>query len=305
LKELAIISGKGGTGKTSLSAAFAALLGEVVLVDADVDASNLHLLMDPRRKEEHAFICGRRAVILHDQCKLCGACVESCPFGAMSLKGNKVQISSACEGCGLCREVCHFDAVSYLPAHQGDWFVSDTRFGPMVHARLEPGADNSGRLVSVVRRRARTLAESLGISRIIVDGPPGVGCPAIATITGCDGVVVVTEATVSGENDAIRALELVGHFNLPAVLVINRCEVNPEATRRLMTWAERQGIVVAGTLKSHDGFVRSQRQRLTVLEGDDEELIQQIRAIYGQVESTLFGSESAHPVLKPFLSQET
>jgi MinD superfamily P-loop ATPase len=220
-RQLVVLSGKGGTGKTSLVAALAALTTNKVLADCDVDAADLHLILDPQRRDRESFVSGKEARIIPERCSACGECMGGCRFGAIHLatssSGRSVYAvdPAACEGCGLCAKVCTSGAVEMAPAERGEWFVSDTRQGPLVHARLNIGGMNSGKLVTLVRNQALALAEEMGADLLLVDGPPGIGCPVIASVTGADLVLAVTEPTVSGAHDLERAADLVQGFGLP------------------------------------------------------------------------------------------
>ena len=213
MKELIVISGKGGTGKTSLMAAFASLAENKVLCDADVDAADLHLIMAPEVRERRDFQSGNTAVIDQDKCTECGQCLDLCRWNAIS---NDFEVNAiACEGCGVCVYFCPEKAIDFPENTCGEWFVSDTRFGPMVHARLGIAEENSGKLVTLVRQQAGKLAEAKNLDLILTDGPPGVGCPVIASVGGATAVLIVTEPTVSGVHDMQRVAQLAAHFKFP------------------------------------------------------------------------------------------
>ena len=264
MNELLVISGKGGTGKTSLVAAFAALTDNTVLCDADVDAADLHLIMAPSVKEQHDFQAGYTAVIKADKCTGCGTCRDFCRFDAIS--DNYVVDPTACEGCGVCVHFCPEKAVDFVLNTCGQWFVSDTRFGPMVHARLGIAEENSGKLVTLVRQEARSLAEGLGLSLILTDGPPGVGCPVIAAIGGVDGVLLVTEPTVSGIHDMQRVVALAAHFQVPVMICVNKWDLNPDMTAKIESYAQGQGVVHAGNIPFAPIFTTSMVQGQTIFE---------------------------------------
>jgi MinD superfamily P-loop ATPase len=255
-REVTIISGKGGTGKTTVAAAFAALAKPVVLADNDVDAADLHLLLTPRVREAHPYVGGMRATIDPDTCIGCGECAAACHFGAIHLagQGNALipqtwQIDPfGCEGCGLCALVCPVDNIRNDPVVTGQWYVSATDWGPMAHARLGIAAENSGRLVTQVRNRAAELATEERRGRILGDGPPGTGCPVIASISGTDLVVIVTEPTVSGVHDLGRVLDLVAHFGVPARVIINKVDINAEQAARIGRIAGSRGSKVIGRI---------------------------------------------------------
>jgi MinD superfamily P-loop ATPase len=240
-RELVIISGKGGTGKTTVAASFAALSKDHVLADNDVDAADLHLLLEPTVLEAHPFVGGVKATVDSAKCIGCGRCADICHFDAFRMDGpgNDVVAKTwavdafACEGCGLCPLVCPVGAIRTEEAICGEWFVSDTAFGPMVHARLGIAEENSGKLVSQVRKRAGGLAREKDADRILGDGPPGTGCPVIASVSGVDLVLIVTEPTVSGVHDMERVLELAAHFRVPALVIINKADLNTEQAERI------------------------------------------------------------------------
>ncbi|MGD9023120.1 MAG: ATP-binding protein, partial [Deltaproteobacteria bacterium] len=229
MRELVIISGKGGTGKTSLIAAFASLAESKALCDADVDAADLHLLTNPSIKERHDFQGGSTAVIDRDRCTECGLCRDLCRWAAVRETFEVDPI--ACEGCGVCVYFCPEQAIDFPVKTCGQWFISDTRFGPMVHARLGIAEENSGKLVTLVRREARALAERKMLDLIITDGPPGIGCPVIASIGGASAVLIVAEPSVSGIHDMERVAQLAAHFKVPAMVCVNKFDLNLDQTR--------------------------------------------------------------------------
>jgi MinD superfamily P-loop ATPase len=264
MKELVIISGKGGTGKTSLMAAFASLAKTKVLCDADVDAADLHLITNPRIIRRNDFQAGNTAVINNDLCTECGLCREMCRWDAI---GDSYEVNSiGCEGCGVCVHFCPETAIEFPENTCGEWFVSDTRCGPMVHARLGIAEENSGKLVTLVRQEARKLANDRNIGLILTDGPPGVGCPVIASIGGASAVLIVTEPTVSGKHDMKRVVQLAAHFNIPALVCVNKFDLNLELTREIETYAEEKGIVCLGRIPFDQIFIKAMIQAQTILE---------------------------------------
>jgi len=272
VKELVVLSGKGGTGKTSLAASFAVLARRRVVADCDVDAADLHLLLRPRVRERHAFRSGEEAVIREEDCTGCGDCLALCRFDAVR---RDVQGSGevtfrvdplACEGCGVCARFCPVEAIELRTRECGEWMISDTRCGPLVHARLAIGSGSSGKLVSTVRQAARRLAEERGDALVIVDGPPGIGCPAIAALTGASRLLAVTEPTVSGEHDLDRLLALARHFDLPVSVCVNKWDVNPGMTERIERSARRAGAGVLGRVRSDAAVSRAQVTGRAVVE---------------------------------------
>jgi MinD superfamily P-loop ATPase len=274
MKELVIISGKGGTGKTSITAAFAVLADRPVIADCDVDAADLHLILSPRINECREFRSGHEAVICEENCVGCGTCLENCRFDAVRMKEDKSGNSRffidplACEGCGVCVRFCPEQAIDFSERICGEWMISDTRCGPMIHARLGVAAENSGKLVSMVRQEARRIAEERKSSLIIVDGPPGIGCPVIASVTGASLVLVVTEPTVSGEHDLERVLFLTQHFNIPTAICVNKWDLNPEKTNRIEQKARQAKAQIAGRIRYDPSVTLAQMQELAVVETD-------------------------------------
>jgi len=291
MKEIVVISGKGGTGKTSIVSAFAALASKPVLADCDVDAADLHLILEPNVQHKEDFTGGKQARILSGHCVACGKCEEVCRFDAIFFDGpgnGKVDRTFrvdpvACEGCGVCHWFCDYNAVEFKEVVNGQWFISNTRFGPMVHARLGIAAENSGKLVSLVRQNAKTIAESQNRDYIIVDGPPGIGCPVIASITGADAVVIVTEPTLSGVHDLDRVAQLTRHFNIPAFTVVNKWDLNPELTRRIEMESQTQGVEFAGKVNYDPNVVKAQLEKKSIVEYADNETSNTLRALWQKV----------------------
>jgi MinD superfamily P-loop ATPase len=270
-----IISGKGGTGKTSVTASFAALsAGRAVLADCDVDAADLHLVLTPKIVESTDFRSGYEAVIRSETCTGCGTCADLCrfdaihyvkrPFGKTLYEVDPV----ACEGCGVCVRFCPAKAIDFPERLCGVWMLSETRCGPMVHARLGAAAENSGKLVATVRQEARRVAAERGLPLIITDGPPGIGCPVIASVTGADRVLVVTEPTVSGEHDLARVLQLARHFEVPTFVCVNKWDINPAMTERIEQAALKAGATVAGRIRYDRAVTAAQRAEQAVVETD-------------------------------------
>ena len=287
MKELVIISGKGGTGKTSLTASFAALYPSAVLADCDVDAADLHLILQPKIRRREKFRSGHAAVICAEACTGCGRCADVCRFGAIAVAepdvtGRRLHsvAPTACEGCGVCVWNCPAQAIDFPEQECGEWFLSGTRYGPLVHARLTPGAENSGKLVSLVREQARQLAQQEDREVVLVDGPPGVGCPVIAALTGAQGVLVVTEPTVAGEHDLHRVLQLADHFRIPAAVCLNKWDLHPEQAARMEKAARAAGATPVGRIRYDDAFTAAQRQGRAVVETEASALGDDIRAVW-------------------------
>lgn len=273
MKELVIISGKGGTGKTSVTASFAVLAQKAVLADCDVDAADLHLVLKPDVRQRRDFRSGHEAVIREADCVGCGTCRDLCRFDAVRMHetqdGTRCAVDPvACEGCGVCVRFCPQQAIDFPERLCGEWMVSDTRCGPMVHARLGVAAENSGKLVATVRQEARRIAEEQGRKLVIVDGPPGIGCPVIASLSGAAQVLVVTEPTVSGEHDLARVLKLAAHFGIPAAICVNKWDLNPEMTERIEKQARAVGATVAGRIRYDRAVTQAQIQERAVVETD-------------------------------------
>jgi MinD superfamily P-loop ATPase len=250
MKQIVVISGKGGTGKTVLSACFAALSRNAVLADVDVDASNLHLLLHPEILERHVFKSGQKARIDVEKCTGCGLCQPLCRFDALlkDTEGKAVVEPLSCEGCGVCFQVCPIQAVEMEVPISGEWCVSRTKYGPFVHARLGIAEENSGKLVTEVRKKAREIAEREERDLLIMDGSPGIGCPVIASLTGTDLALVVTEPTPSGRHDMERIVELAHHFKIRAACCINKYDLNHDNSDGIERWCEAQSIPVVGKI---------------------------------------------------------
>jgi MinD superfamily P-loop ATPase len=297
-KQLVVLSGKGGTGKTSLVAALAALTTDKVLADCDVDAADLHLVLDPQRRHREPFMAGKEAHIESERCSACGLCLEHCRFGAIRLArhngGRSVHSVDhlACEGCGLCARVCTSGAVDLLEPERGEWFISDTRHGPLVHARLNIGGENSGKLVTLVRNQAMVLAQETGAGLVLVDGPPGIGCPVIASVTGADLVLAVTEPTVSGAHDLARAADLVRGFGLPLVVCINKTDLNPEMAGRIRDASSARGFPVVGELAYDGAVTRAQVEGQSIVEYGGSVVADQIRHMWKVLERMLVEAEA-------------
>lgn len=288
MKEIVIISGKGGTGKTSLVASFAALSSKAVLADCDVDAADLHLILEPKTYWREKFSGGSRARILSGHCTACGKCEEICRFDAIYFDGvgNGKQEKTyrvdpiACEGCGVCAWFCADRAIEYAPAVNGEWYKSETRFGPMVHARLGIAAENSGKLVTLVRREAHKIAEEQHRDLLLIDGSPGIGCPVIASVTGTDLALIVTEPTLSGLHDLKRVAALTRQFAIPTFVCINKWDINPDMSSRIESESIQLGVQMAGNVRYDRSVTLAQIERKTVVEYQSGGVTDDIRNVW-------------------------
>ncbi|MCP4668532.1 MAG: (4Fe-4S)-binding protein [Deltaproteobacteria bacterium] len=286
MNELVIISGKGGTGKTSLMAAFAFLAKRKVLCDADVDASDLHLIIEPEVKEQTDFQGGGTAIINQDTCTGCGVCLDLCRWDAITADFQVDPIE--CEGCGVCVYFCPEEAIDFPVKTCGEWFISDTRFGPMVHARLGIAEENSGKLVALVRQQAKDIAEKNGLDLILTDGPPGVGCPVIASIGGAGAVLIVTEPTLSGRHDLERVAQLAAHFQVPGFVCINKFDINPEETEAIEAFAGEKNLILLGRVPFDPLFTKAMVQGQTIFEYDGHSRAgNAVREIWSRLEEKL------------------
>ncbi len=292
VRELVVISGKGGTGKTSVVAAFAALARNHVLADCDVDAADLHLVLQPEVRARHEFRAGHQAWIDMNACKRCGWCLTRCRFDAIRWEevfGSVVYHVDplACEGCGVCVDTCPARAIAFPEQVAGEWYLSGTRHGPMVHARLGILAENSGKLVSVVRSEAKRVAEEQGHDLILVDGPPGIGCPVIASITGATSVLIVTEPTLSGRHDLERVVELARHFQVPVAVSVNKWDLNPAMAEAIENAARDLGAMPLPRIRYDRAITAAQVAGKSVIEFSSNGAAEDIRALWKQVESSL------------------
>ncbi len=291
MKELVIISGKGGTGKTTVAASFAALAERPVLADCDVDAADLHLVLEPTIRKREDFSGGSIARIRAGHCIACGKCEELCRFNAIFFDGpgngtypKTYRVDPVkCEGCGVCAWFCAEGAIEFEPAVNGKLFVSDTRFGPMIHARLGVAEENSGKLVTRVRNIARETAADSCRDVIIIDGSPGIGCPVISSIAGANLIVAVTEPTVSGEHDLGRILDLAGHFGIPVLTVVNKWTVNEEIADRIEAGSLDRGARSAGRIRYDRSAVDALMKKKSVVEYTDSGASEDIRAVWEKV----------------------
>ncbi|MBN2446446.1 MAG: ATP-binding protein [Phycisphaerae bacterium] len=286
LSEIVVISGKGGTGKTSIVASLAVLAENCVLADCDVDAADLHLVLAPMTRQRGEFSGGSQARIIAEQCNGCGKCEEVCRFDAVSLDGDgpRRRIDPiACEGCGVCAWFCPEKAIAFEPAINGEWFISDTRIGPMVHARLGIAEENSGKLVSLVREKAREVAQSQGRQMVLIDGSPGIGCPVIASLTGAWRALIVTEPTLSGLHDLERVADLTVHFRVETFICINKWNINEELAAEIEKRARQRGLKIAGRVRYDRAVTDAQVAALTVVEHTEDGVAADIRAVWSKV----------------------
>jgi MinD superfamily P-loop ATPase len=293
VRELVVCSGKGGTGKTSVIASFAALAAHAVLADCDVDAADLHLVLAPTVGQRQEFRSGKEAVIRQGECLGCGTCHDLCRFSAIEEHyhpdgGSTYSVDPlACEGCGVCVRFCPERAIDFPEVVCGEWFVSETRHGPLVHARLGIAAENSGKLVTLVRKQAKQIAEQRQLDLVLVDGPPGIGCPVIASLTGADGALVVTEPTVSGLHDLQRIVGLAGHFKIPLSVCINKYDINGAVAGRIRDCCLEWALPVVGQIPFDPQVTAAQLDGVSVVERDSSPAAEAIRNIWSEVQLSL------------------
>jgi len=284
VREIVVLSGKGGTGKTSIVGSFAALAKKKVLADCDVDAADLYLLLRPTVRESHEFWSGQTACIDEEVCTQCGICEDECRFGA--IKGFRVD-PLACEGCGFCSHICPESCIKMKDSMAGHWYISETGYGPLVHARLGIAEENSGKLVTVVRNNARLIAQEQGLDLVIVDGPPGIGCPVISSLSGVNLALLVTEPTLSGVHDLKRIVDLCKHFGVPSLVCINKCDLNEENSRGIEEYCQEASIEVASQIPFDDTVIHALVNGMPVVEYSRNGVGEQIRSLWGRVEARL------------------
>jgi MinD superfamily P-loop ATPase len=296
MKEIVIISGKGGTGKTSIAASFAAFTrGKAVVADCDVDAADLHLILKPLIRQRTEFRSGHKAIIRPSDCTGCGRCARVCRFDAVkesttwdAFPGVNYSIDPvSCEGCGVCVRICPVHAIDFPEEVCGEWFISDTRFGPMVHARLGVAAENSGKLVTLVRDEAKRIAKEQDADYVVIDGSPGIGCPVIASLTASDMALIVTEPTVSGDHDLRRIAGLTKKLGIPTSICINKYDINPDAVETITSFARSQDLHIAGHIRYDKAVTEAQRNLKTVPEFCSSGVATDIRDLWTSVEDVL------------------
>ncbi len=282
LDEIVILSGKGGTGKTSLCVALATISKNTIVADCDVDGSNLHLILQPENYRIEKFITGHKAIIDYSTCNNCGQCMTYCRFEAISRQNDQVSISEiSCDGCNLCSRICPSNSIHMIPSDKSRWFIGNYRYGQMVHARLSPGEDNSGKLVNVVRENARKIAHETGFDTILIDGPPGIGCPSISSVTGTNKAIVVTEPTNSGFHDMKRILEITANFKVNTSVVINKYDLNEHVSNKIERWCSENRIPVIGKIAFDPQIVEAMINCQSIIEWRPEsETSKKIISIY-------------------------
>jgi len=285
MKEIVVLSGKGGTGKTSIVGSFAALAKNKVLADCDVDAADLHLILNPAVRENHEFWSGQTAVIDGERCTQCGLCQELCHFKAIK---DCIVNPISCEGCGFCFHICPVEAITMKENLSGEWFISNTKYGPLVHARLGIAQENSGKLVALVRQQARQLAEKDGFDCIINDGPPGIGCPVISSLSGADLALLVTEPTLSGIHDLERVLEVCRHFGVKALVCINKYDINEDNTYQIESFCLSRGVEVAARIPFDKVVTEAMIQGVPVVEYSRNGVSHQIEVLWEIVSKYLY-----------------
>ena len=279
MKEIVIISGKGGTGKTSITASYAVLGGKnVVVADCDVDAADMHLLMQPSFARQEDFYSGELAVIDQDKCTQCGHCANVCRYSAIPIiDGEYIVDALSCEGCGYCARICPTEAIANIDLMVGKWYVSTVKTGGvMVHAKLGVGADNSGKLVAKVKNESKQIATATNKEYIIVDGSPGIGCPVVSSISGANFVVLVTEPSVSGLHDLKRVYELVKKFKIKAGCIINKADINNEVSGEIEKFLKIENIAHISSLPYDETFTEAMTEGKTIVEYDKSKLYNSI-----------------------------
>jgi len=283
--EVVILSGKGGTGKTSLTAAFAHLSSDQVICDLDVDAPDLHLILSPQKTTTEKFYAGHDAKIVIEKCDVCRQCAEMCRFGAVSIATSFAHIDPLkCEGCRVCVEFCPQGAIDFTIKQCGEWYLSDTRFGWMVHAQLFPAEENSGKLVALLRKKAKEVAKQNQLSLILSDGPPGIGCPVISSLSGASFAAIVTEPTPSGRHDLERVAELCRHFRIPTGVIVNKSDLNQRMTNQIESYCIENSITILGSLPHDPVVTQAMVAGQPITEYQSNGFAAQVRQIWQHIE---------------------
>ncbi len=286
MKQLVVISGKGGTGKTIISACFATLAQKKVIADCDVDAANLYLLLHPEIQETHQFTGGMKARIEQEKCTGCGECINPCRFSAIAEKdeGEVIIDPISCEGCGVCYYICPVEAIKMEQSIAGEWFVSQTKYGPFVHAKLGIAEENSGKLVTEVRKKAKEIAENNKLNFIIIDGPPGMACPVIASLSGTDLALVVTEPSLSGIHDMERVIQMAHHFKTQTACCINKYDLNQKNSAQIESWCEKNSIPLVGKIPFDEQVTKSLVQRIPLTEYTNNSVSKEIKTMWQKLD---------------------
>jgi len=288
MKQLVIISGKGGTGKTIITASIATLAQKKVMADCDVDAANLYLLLHPEIQEAHQFSGGKKARLDIEKCTGCGECVNTCRFLAISEKedGKIIIDPISCEGCGVCSYLCPVEAIEMKKSISGEWFVSRTKYGPFVHARLGIGEENSGKLVAEVRKKAKEIAEKKNLDFVIIDGPPGIGCPVISSLSGTDLALVVTEPTLSGIHDMERVVQMAHHFKTQTACCINKYDLNIQNSAQIESWCEKNSTPLIGKIPYDEEVTKSMVQGIPLTEYTNNSVSREIKKMWQRLQKS-------------------
>jgi MinD superfamily P-loop ATPase len=288
MKQLTILSGKGGTGKTTITASLAVLARNAVLTDCDVDAPDLHMLLHPEVIKTQEFKGSKLAVIDKTKCDNCGFCREKCRFNAIT---EAIEVDPiACEGCGVCAAICPADAITLVERVSGYAYMSKTKYGFMAHALLSPGEANSGKLVTLVRQNARILSEKVNSDLIIIDGPPGIGCPVIASVTGVDAGLVIAEPTMSGIHDLKRALQLLEHFSVAPFVCVNMYDINKDNTEKIVNFCRENNVEVVGRIPFSPKVTEAMVNGKTIVEYfPTGKVAEEIESVWEKISSSISG----------------